>query len=317
VLPPGDEPVRLRLVVTDVVDGTVYDQEMVEIEVTGEVQPTPTLVAPTPVTAQPSPSLSPGTPNLSSQCFASSPVDVSIYEYADNQAEIIDTLPAGEERVTWVQSGDGWVQIIARPGVLGWVNVDEVTLSGYCRELVTPSPTAEFTPLPGDTGCPDLFFFQEPGAVYQFAGGPYNTSIFDVCPTSETQTTGAAFQMFENGFMVWREDLDQIFVMTYDGSLTIRQNDYTEGETLNFNETPPDGREVPARGFGKLWINDAGIRSQLGWATAAERGYTMRYQESLDGGIRYVVMTMATGGRFVAGLPASGANWWAYINQVN
>jgi len=45
----------------------------------------------------------------------------------------------------------------------------------------------------------------------------------------------------------------------------------------------PTGLYQPKRGFGKVWRDQSGVRSALGWATTEERGFTMAVQP-FDGG---------------------------------
>jgi hypothetical protein len=45
--------------------------------------------------------------------------------------------------------------------------------------------------------------------------------------------------------------------------------------------------QAPARGFAKLWANQSGVRKRLGWATAAESGYTMTVATIPGGSGRY------------------------------
>ena len=39
-------------------------------------------------------------------------------------------------------------------------------------------------------------------------------------------------------------------------------------------DPPPAGLLKPERGFGKVWAIQSGVRERLGWALAAENGYT-------------------------------------------
>jgi len=46
---------------------------------------------------------------------------------------------------------------------------------------------------------------------------------------------------------------------------------------------PPYGLFQPKRGFGKVWRNNPGVRSTLGWAVNEERGFQGAAQ-SFNGG---------------------------------
>ncbi len=94
-------------------------------------------------------------------------------------------------------------------------------------------------------------------------------------------TTGATYQHFEHGFMIWRADTGEIWV--YTGGLETGST----GEMLMFANAQytyyPDTPYVPARsetwaavrfGFGKMWNYMPGIRARLGYAITNEQGYT-------------------------------------------
>ncbi len=84
-------------------------------------------------------------------------------------------------------------------------------------------------------------------------------------------TTGGAYQQFENGTMVWRQDTSQIYVFFNDGTWrsfadTFKEGDRESDPTL----LPPGGKLQPIRGFGKVWRDHEGLRDKLGWAVAKE-----------------------------------------------
>lgn len=91
-------------------------------------------------------------------------------------------------------------------------------------------------------------------------------------------STGATFQTFERGFMVWRADLGEIRVYIGDavrGQLTIYQLSSYATLPLVGGFTAPSGLSVPTNGFGRIWRNDPGVRTAIGYATGGEFGYTM------------------------------------------
>jgi hypothetical protein len=51
-----------------------------------------------------------------------------------------------------------------------------------------------------------------------------------------------------------------------------RTDTFRDGDIF-IGEAPPD-RIAPARGFGKLWWNDGGLRDALGWPIEAEQNGT-------------------------------------------
>lgn len=119
------------------------------------------------------------------------------------------------------------------------------------------------------------------------------------CPSAEVRSIQAAYQPFEGGYMIWREDSDMIWIYINSSQLFVVRPDTYAGGEIVFDEPAPEGRVQPINGFGKVWIDDAWIRDSLGWALAAEQGYTMSYQESPiatgTNGSRYRVFTLPDG----------------------
>lgn len=107
-------------------------------------------------------------------------------------------------------------------------------------------------------------------------------SGIDVTPTATSTSqpgvsTGATFQAFENGFMVWRADNGEIrvYIGGDSGELTIYNNAQYAALPLIRGFTAPPGRFVPDGGFGRVWRNFENIRSRIGYAIGSEQGYTM------------------------------------------
>jgi hypothetical protein len=116
----------------------------------------------------------------------------------------------------------------------------------------------------------------------------------EACPVYAPSETWAAEQPFENGRMIWLEEVRgetfvtqrQILVLYNDGSYEQYQDTWTEGEAESAPSiVPPAGLYQPVRGFGKLWRETSGMRDKLGWATVPEQGFDtqwqLRIQESL------------------------------------
>jgi hypothetical protein len=107
---------------------------------------------------------------------------------------------------------------------------------------------------------------------------PYSESLLDdSCPISQ-QTLQLAYQRFENGWMIWRSDTDEIIVLYSYGQWRVFDDTWVEGQTLSIAETPPGGMIIPERGFGKIWAENSDVRLDLGWATADEVGFTGRLE---------------------------------------
>ncbi|MBN2471239.1 MAG: hypothetical protein JXN59_10980 [Anaerolineae bacterium] len=95
------------------------------------------------------------------------------------------------------------------------------------------------------------------------------------CPNGPAQSHQAAYQPFENGYMVWFNN--QIWAVWGGGSGAVYPDSWGGGDVV-YPEAPPEGRQQPVRGFGTLWVSDANVRQNLGWATAPEQGYTLQVQ---------------------------------------
>ncbi|MBN1994304.1 MAG: hypothetical protein JW953_16520 [Anaerolineae bacterium] len=100
-----------------------------------------------------------------------------------------------------------------------------------------------------------------------------------ICPAVALETV-AAEQRFENGFMIWLQDLDGGTILVF----------YNEGRTDSFadtwqagqpesdpNITPPGGLYQPMRGFGKVW-RENNLRDSLGWAVEEEQNFYGKWQ---------------------------------------
>jgi hypothetical protein len=111
---------------------------------------------------------------------------------------------------------------------------------------------------------------------------PYDPHLAPRCPLTRKQVW-AAYESFERGHMVWREDTREITVLYDDGSYESYQDTWQEGDPVDIPGSPPPGRFAPVRGFGHLYADQSHIRERLGWATTAEVGYTMTV-ETLPGG---------------------------------
>jgi hypothetical protein len=109
------------------------------------------------------------------------------------------------------------------------------------------------------------------------------------CPDTPPKTAQATYQAFERGYMVWHVDSmsnTTKIVWIYFNELEsfTTAPDFYAGETLLFDETPPEGLYQPINGFGSIWITYDNIRERLGWAIAPEQTYTMTYQYAGVGG---------------------------------
>lgn len=96
------------------------------------------------------------------------------------------------------------------------------------------------------------------------------------CPGYNISTLQAAYQPYQNGFMIWRSDTRIVWIFTNDGIVTWFYPESYENQPDNpVTDSPPAGLVKPISGFGRVWGNNAFVQNALGWATAAEQGYSM------------------------------------------
>lgn len=110
---------------------------------------------------------------------------------------------------------------------------------------------------------------------------PYESFLAPACPLTQ-QTVRAAHLDFEGGFMIWRSDTREIYVLYDDRTYAAYADTWAEGEPVNIPETPPAGRAAPGRGFGKLWANNPDLRARLGWATGGEDSYQTPFETAVE-----------------------------------
>jgi hypothetical protein len=155
---------------------------------------------------------------------------------------------------------------------LGWSISGE---QGYLME-VWPSPAGT----PGAISLPDGRTIQiTNGETWVYASGLPPTPL----PSPPDQwTSGATFQPFEHGLMVWRADSGEIRVYignyaTGGGGTVLMYTVSQYGWLPDIPFSPPwPGRWFPIEfGFGKIWNQMPGVREQIGWAVGGEQGYTM------------------------------------------
>lgn len=114
---------------------------------------------------------------------------------------------------------------------------------------------------------------------------PFRNKLTSACPWRQGQIQ-VAYQPFERGYMIWRSDTREIYVLYLDneGLFEIHPDSWVEGETFEIGETPPPGKVQPVRGFGKVWavghspyswVTPSGVRQRLGWALDVEKSFNM------------------------------------------
>ena len=103
----------------------------------------------------------------------------------------------------------------------------------------------------------------------------------------EEQSPPMAQEVFERGFMFWREDTRQIHVLHSEGTWQVFPDTWIPDQPLYScpDVAPSESPPTPLSGFGKVWCERLGGPSAaIGWAKAIEEGYTgaaMRFERGL------------------------------------
>ena len=264
VMPPAGAAswIQLRLRVVDVNSGVTYDVRDLMLGVVGSVVPLPTQTGAPPATLQPTapPVAFTVTPDTIDR---GGTVTLEWEARGASSVIIYRLLPTGQFGPVLGE----------RLPIRGSLTVSVPTLyvdrvSFYLAALDANDHQLYSTMASARVGCPYTYFF--------------GTPEHEVCPVGEATQVAGAFQSFQGGYMFWRGDTGEIYVLLAGGfpSLQRYQDTWAEGETFDVGESPPAGLYQPVRGFGKVWATQPGVRNQLGWATAEERGYTMTVQRS-------------------------------------
>ena len=119
----------------------------------------------------------------------------------------------------------------------------------------------------------------------------YDQYIAPQCPLTQDHPW-AAYEPFERGHMIWREDTREIYVLYDDGDYETYLDTWQEGDPVVIPGAPPPGLYAPVRGFGNLYASQPQVRERLGWATAEESGYTMWVETTPGGSGRYPGITI-------------------------
>lgn len=100
------------------------------------------------------------------------------------------------------------------------------------------------------------------------------------CPIAPEASIQSAEQTFKNGYMYWRADLRYIYVLYTSDHTWAQYIDYWHEGDPEWDPSivPPAGLYQPKRGFGKVWREQPGVRSKIGWGTIEERALSAAYQ---------------------------------------
>ncbi len=94
------------------------------------------------------------------------------------------------------------------------------------------------------------------------------------CPTRQPESVGFAVQVFQRGTMLWRSDEQRIYVLYSDKTWSAFDDTWTSSliDDSCPTVTVQAGLVKPKRGFGKIWCEQATVRTKIGAATGIEAG---------------------------------------------
>ncbi|HUS15827.1 MAG TPA: hypothetical protein VM536_12515, partial [Chloroflexia bacterium] len=91
--------------------------------------------------------------------------------------------------------------------------------------------------------------------------------------TASAGVREAVVQRFQRGLLFWNGDRKQIYELDSNPLNWFRFADtWQDGDPTGPFSTPIAGLYEPIRGFGKLWREQADVRSRLGWGLDPETG---------------------------------------------
>ncbi len=173
-----------------------------------------------------------------------------------------DQLPINEWRVQAARTFTADVTLVA-----GWHELKlEYYESGGVAEVSLAWDPVETYPVRGCSIWPVLGF----GTVWTDMTVRANLG----CPTDVEMGIWSSEQLFQGGYMFWREDLRHIYVLYNNGTWQMFTDTWETGDpAYDPNIVPPSGLYQPQFGFGKVWREQPGVRDGLGWATMAESSF--------------------------------------------
>jgi serine/threonine protein kinase len=222
--------------------------------------PQPTLTA-TPIptaTFTPEPLGVVNTDELNLRRGTSSNFDVIRKLYRGDQVEPIGRNDAGD-----------WLQVRTANGDTGWVVSQYVDINRRSLDLtVVATPTLPTCAI----------------AVDRDLAGGWDRSR-QGCPTGQSRVIWSAWQSFQSGGMLWRQDTDQVTVFYGNGNASTLTDQWDQVSSAPSRGSPPPGLRAPERGFGWIWGSRNEVYNGLGWALDEEKGICSLVQSFERGNI--------------------------------
>jgi hypothetical protein len=173
----------------------------------------------------------------------------------------------------------------------------------------------------------NTFYFNLPDGrtVYVAANRTWSSNLLPIpTPIPPTPvgpavtTTGASYQPFEGGFMIWEARTGNIVVFymnggTLNGSYTVYPaSQYTRLADNPVLDATPVGRVRPAFGIGKVWGNYYDVRGNLGWGLTPEQGFTATFISSANSAQSQTCFILPDGRPVTYVRVNSGVRYWLF-----
>lgn len=210
-----------------------------------------------------------------------------------------DIVEGGTVLLSWSVSNTSGVYLSYQTAYSGEQQVTESLLPAVASNYTAPVPNGVqlITFLLRDAnGNPFASNLSETVGVTCNQDLLYNVFI-DYCPNTAILSTDAAYQLFQNGYMLWFDD--RVFVFYKDGTGVWFNDSYSAADDALIAEATadvPDGFAPPLRGFGKVWAINEDVRTRLGWGLSLIEVYSMDYQlAAIDAYSRWYTAALPTG----------------------
>jgi len=160
-----------------------------------------------------------------------------------------------------------WVQVETMQREIGWVFADFLNTGNLSISVLPHIPAP---PLPACKIAVDGQF----QSVYarDHLG----------CPIGAAHIIWAAWESFQRGSMLWRDDLNKVTIF-YNGGGWQTVPDRWQGEPTPYRGDPPLGLRQPVRGFGWVWGRNDRVFNGIGWTTDEEKGVCLKVQDFQKG----------------------------------
>lgn len=224
--------------------------------------------------------------------------------------------PAGRIRPIWgigrVWGNNEWVR-----SQLGWATGPEQYFTAQFR-LVPNSTNYTFTIPDGRYITNTANRFWTPTGGSQQPPPPIPTATYTPAPQPTVITISAAYELFENGFMIWRSDNGRIDMFGSSGYLAgFNQDQYSGIPDNPVTDQPPANRVKPINGFGRVWGNFADVRSLMGWGLGTEQAYQATITSTWTPDVLRTCMNLPDG-RYIQFPYIEGRSWtWQYVNSCS